>query len=84
MWYNLVKGDSKMKKHIVKLTKEERKGLREVVKTGKTQAYKITHARILLKVDSGKYGEHYEDIGSIRTTLYSEAWNLAKYSGDRV
>jgi len=61
MWYTPVKGDSKMKKYIVKLTKEERKGLREVVKTGKTQAYKITHARILLKVDSGNYGENYID-----------------------
>ncbi len=43
MWYTPVKGDSKMKKYIVKLTKEERKGLQEIVKTGKTQAYKITH-----------------------------------------
>jgi hypothetical protein len=39
-------------KHTVRLTTEERKELEKLVSTGKTNAQKITHARILLKVDA--------------------------------
>ncbi len=38
-------------KHIVRLTAEERSELEKLVTTGKANARKITHARILLKVD---------------------------------
>jgi len=39
------------KKYIVRLTAEERKELENLVKKGKTQAYRIKHANILLAVD---------------------------------
>jgi len=39
------------KKYIVTLTSDERELLRELVDTGKTQAYRIKHANILLKAD---------------------------------
>jgi len=40
------------KKYIVRLTAEERKELESLVKKGKTQAYRIKHANILLAVDA--------------------------------
>lgn len=39
------------KKYVVALTVEERVALEKLTKTGKTAAYKINHARILLKAD---------------------------------
>ena len=41
------------KKYIVRLTAKERKELANLVKKGKTQAYRIKHANILLAVDAG-------------------------------
>lgn len=41
-----------MKKYIVRLTDEERIRLEDIVRRGKAQAFKIQHARILLKVDA--------------------------------
>ena len=40
------------KKFIVRLTSEERQNLSELVATGKTAAYRIKHANILLKADA--------------------------------
>jgi transposase len=40
------------KKYVVRLTAEERKELENLVKKGKTQAYRIKHANILLAVDA--------------------------------
>jgi len=40
------------KKYIVRLTADERKELENLVKKGKTQAYRIKHANILLAVDA--------------------------------
>ena len=40
------------KKYIVRLTAEERKELKDLVNKGKTQAYRIKHANILLAVDA--------------------------------
>jgi transposase len=40
------------KKYIVRLTGQERKELEDLVKKGKTQAYRIKHAHILLAVDA--------------------------------
>ena len=40
------------KKYIVRLTAKERKELENLVKKGKTQAYRIRHANILLAVDA--------------------------------
>lgn len=39
------------KKYIVDLSEEERKSLLKLTTTGKHAAYKINHARILLKAD---------------------------------
>jgi len=40
------------KKYIVRLTAEEQKELENLVKKGKTQAYRIKHANILLAIDA--------------------------------
>ena len=40
------------KKYIVRLTAKEKKELENLVKKGKTQAYRIKHANILLAVDA--------------------------------
>ena len=42
------------KKYIISLTAEERKQLEQLTKTGKAPAYKINHARILLKADTNQ------------------------------
>jgi transposase len=39
------------KKYIVALTDEEREKLKQITRTGKSPAYKVNHARILLKAD---------------------------------
>ena len=40
------------KKYIVRLTTEEQKELENLVKKGKTQAYRMKHANILLAIDA--------------------------------
>ena len=50
-----------MKKYNVTLTQEEREYLENIISSGKSAARKITHARILLKADSGKYGPGWKD-----------------------
>jgi transposase len=49
------------KRHIVELIEEERDALRVLVSSGKTKARKLTHARILLKADSGPGGPAWPD-----------------------
>ena len=49
------------KRYIVELTEEECRTLRELVSSGKTKARKLTHARILLKADSGPGGPDWPD-----------------------
>lgn len=39
-------------KYVVRLTREERSELEDLVRKGKTQAYRIKHANILLAVDA--------------------------------
>ena len=48
-----------MKKYIVRLTEQERQELIALVNKGKSQAYKIKHANILLKADAN--GENWQD-----------------------
>lgn len=43
-----------MKKYVVKLIPEERADLEKLVKSGKSKAKKLTHARILLKADESE------------------------------
>lgn len=40
------------KKYVVRLTSKEREQLQDLVRKGKTQAYRIRHAQILLKADA--------------------------------
>lgn len=50
-----------MKKYIVTLTDDERVELNALARTGKAAAYKITHARILLKADAAPGGPACQD-----------------------
>lgn len=47
------------KKYIVRLTTEEQKELENLVKKGKTQAYRVKHANILLAIDAD--GSNWSD-----------------------
>ena len=49
------------KKYIVSLTTEERETLEQLTTTGKAPAYKINHARILLKADTNQDGGGWTD-----------------------
>jgi transposase len=49
------------KKYIVRLTSDERSELDNLVKNGKTQAYRIKHANILLAVDAEGPGRTDEE-----------------------
>lgn len=49
------------KRYVVALTDEERRSLRALVSAGKGAARKLTHARILLKADSGQDGPGWTD-----------------------
>jgi len=44
------------KHYIVRLSQEERQSLKDLVSTGKTVAYKIKHANILLNIDVNGQG----------------------------
>lgn len=50
------------RKYIVALTKEERKRLCTLTSSGNGSAHTLTHACILLKVDSGPWGERWTDV----------------------
>jgi transposase len=49
------------KKYIVSLTAEEREELEQLSTTGKVAAYKMNHARILLKADTNQEGGGWID-----------------------
>ena len=49
------------KRYIVKLDKEERKQLAELVKKENVAAKKRTHAQVLLLADCGRYGPGWKD-----------------------
>ena len=51
-------------KYIVTLTSEERESLTRLVKAGKTQAYRIKHANILLAADVNGLNEPDKDIAA--------------------
>jgi len=63
------------KKYIVRLTDEERGELESLVKKGKTQAYRIKHANILLAVDADGPGWTGEEAAAAfkcnRNTVYN-------------
>lgn len=49
------------KKYIVSLTTEEREVLEQLTSTGQAPAYKMNHARILLKADRNQAGGEWTD-----------------------
>lgn len=76
------------KKYIVKLTKQERRMLGEVVHKGKSPAYKIKHAHILLQVDQrGRGGKdevvaqslgcHLNTVRNVRERFVKEGFEMA-------
>ena len=50
-----------MKKHIIKLSKEEGDLLKKTISSGRGSARMFTRARILLKADQGEYGPGWSD-----------------------
>ena len=53
------------KRFIVRLSREEREGLMEIVSKGKTHAYKIKHANILLNVDEDGPARSDKDVAAM-------------------
>ncbi len=51
-----------MKKYIVQLTAEQHQELSQMISTGKASARELTHARILLKADTGLQGPGWSDV----------------------
>jgi hypothetical protein len=77
-------------KYRVTLTKEKRKELQRLITTGKTQGYRIRHARILLALDeiaenkdwtgkkiAGAYNSTEKTIGNIRKRFVEEGLEAA-------
>lgn len=76
------------KKYIVRLTKEERSTLREIVDVGKAEAGRIKHANILLKVDvegpcwsdeqaSDAFGCHANTVRNVRQRFVEQGFDAA-------
>jgi hypothetical protein len=66
-----------MKKYIVELTAEQRQELSTMISTGKASARELTHARILLKADTGKGGAAWSD-GKIAEALDISSSTVAR------
>jgi len=61
-----------VKKYVVRLSREERGRLEEMIHNGKHPAQRLTKARILLKADAGQTGEGWSDsqiAGALDTSL---------------
>jgi len=80
--------EHRMKKYIARLTDAEREQLTDLVKKGKTQAYRIKHANILLKVDADgpawtdeetakAFGCHVNTVRNVRQRLVQEGMTAA-------
>jgi transposase len=76
------------KKYIVSLSKSERQELEEFVSVGKTQAYRIKHANILLAVDANRlsmsdedaaktFGCHVNTVANVRQRFVEEGIGAA-------
>ena len=76
------------KKYIVRLTAEGRKELENLAKKGKTQAYRIKHANILLAVDAdgpnlsdessaGIFGCHQNTVRNVRQRFVEQGIEAA-------
>ncbi len=49
------------KKYIIRLSKQERQGLTDLVRKGRVAAYRRTHAQILLLTDESRHGPGLRD-----------------------
>lgn len=67
-----------MKKHIVRLSREEREALRKLLTSGRGPARMFTRARILLKADQGEEGPGWSD------ERISEAFDVTVQTVERV
>ena len=76
------------KKYVVRLTPEEREELTELINKGKTQAYRIKHANILLAVDADgpnwsderaaeAFGCHTNSVGNVRQRFVEQGVGAA-------
>ena len=66
------------KKYIVSLTSSERNSLEKLTKKGKTAAYKMNHARILLQADINQEGGGWTD------SRIAESLNIGHATIERV
>jgi transposase len=77
-----------MKNFIVRLTTEERQQLEALVKKGRTQAYRIKHANILLAVDANganlcdtavakAFSCHINTVGNVRQRFVEQGLDAA-------
>ena len=77
-----------MIKYVVRLTEAERQYLTQMVRKGKTQAYKIKHANILLKADAAganwtdvsiaqAFGCHSKTVHNIRKRFVEQGFTAA-------
>jgi hypothetical protein len=67
------------KKNIISLTTEERETLGQLTTTGKAPAYKMNHARILLKADTKQEGGGWTDKAISQALDCSSSWlNMAE------
>jgi len=76
------------KKYIVRLSDDERQQLNELVSKGRTAAYRIKHAHILLKADvdgeqwtdekiAATFGCHRRTVENVRLCLVTEGFDAA-------
>ena len=77
-----------VKRYIVRLTDAERRQLEQLVSTGRSAAYKIKHAHILLKADvdgpawtdeqiARSFGCHRNTVGNLRERFVEQGFEAA-------
>ena len=67
-----------MKKDSIMLTAVQRRSLEQVISRGKSSAWTITHAQVLLKVDRGPLGPGWS------TSQIIEAFSVSRSTVERV
>ena len=71
MWKSITIRRIGMKKYTVRLDAEERERLEAVVRVGKSAAYRIRHAQVLLAVDESPAGPQCTDAEAARALTVS-------------
>ena len=72
-----------MSKNSIKLTKEQREELEQLISKGTARARKIQHAQVLLKIDSGERGPNWSDQQIKEAFAVSILYGLRTSSGER-